>query len=108
MSNEAAAQAAESADLAALSLHHRLMASGHERPEDDRTLLPDNDASSLEMIQKRVGKGDVVAINHLAEQHCQGKLGLARMSPRQSRCGQRLQSLDQWRHTTFLAAGTTL
>ncbi|EJK72633.1 hypothetical protein THAOC_05818 [Thalassiosira oceanica] len=36
MSDEAAAQAAvESADLAARSLHQRLMASGHERPEGD-------------------------------------------------------------------------
>ncbi|EJK70901.1 hypothetical protein THAOC_07702 [Thalassiosira oceanica] len=37
MSNESAAQAAvEAADLAARSLHQRLMASGHERPEGDR------------------------------------------------------------------------
>ncbi|EJK73432.1 hypothetical protein THAOC_04945, partial [Thalassiosira oceanica] len=37
MSDGAAAQAAvESADQAAPSLHQRLMASGHERPEDDR------------------------------------------------------------------------
>ncbi|EJK48043.1 hypothetical protein THAOC_33195 [Thalassiosira oceanica] len=36
MSDAAAAQAAaESADQAAPSLHHRLMASGHERPEED-------------------------------------------------------------------------
>ncbi|EJK44474.1 hypothetical protein THAOC_36983 [Thalassiosira oceanica] len=38
MSNEAAAAqaAVESADLATRSLHQRLMASGHERPEGDR------------------------------------------------------------------------
>ncbi|EJK70902.1 hypothetical protein THAOC_07703 [Thalassiosira oceanica] len=37
MSNESAAQAAvEAADLVVRSLHQRLMASGHERPEGDR------------------------------------------------------------------------
>ncbi|EJK53935.1 hypothetical protein THAOC_26534, partial [Thalassiosira oceanica] len=41
MSNEAAAaqSAVESADQAAQSLHHRLTASGHERPEGDRCLI---------------------------------------------------------------------
>ncbi|EJK45196.1 hypothetical protein THAOC_36201 [Thalassiosira oceanica] len=131
MSNEAAAAqaAVESADLAAPSLHQRLMASGHERPEDDRcpicfdlielpmgqhskinvccmkrvchgcdleatqrgiydrclfcrTHVPDNDASMLAMIQKRVDKDDEEAMHLLGTQYYLGKLGLTKDVPR--------------------------
>ncbi|EJK78035.1 hypothetical protein THAOC_00087 [Thalassiosira oceanica] len=130
MSNEAAAQAAvESADLAARSLHQRLMASGHERPEGDRcpicfdlielpvhehsmrnaccmkrvcngcllaawqrgmndrcpfcrTPIPDNDASRLAMIQKRVSKGDEEAMSFLGNKYYSGELGVTKDFPR--------------------------
>ncbi|EJK71551.1 hypothetical protein THAOC_06991, partial [Thalassiosira oceanica] len=128
MSDEAAAAAqaaVESADQAARSLHQRLMASGHERPEGDRcpicfdlvelpvaahskmnaccmkrvcdgcifaayrrgiydrcefcrTPLPDDDASILAMIQKRVGKGDEEAMSFLGNKYFYGNLGLAK------------------------------
>jgi len=131
MSDVAAAQAAvESADLAARSLHQRLMASGHERPEGDRcpicfdliglpmnghsmvnaccmkrvcngcilaaqrrgmndicpfcrtTLTVDDDESRLDMIQKRVNKGDAEATNYLGTQYFHGILGLVKDVPR--------------------------
>ncbi|EJK56391.1 hypothetical protein THAOC_23725, partial [Thalassiosira oceanica] len=70
MSNESAAQAAvEAADLAARSLHQR-------------TAIPDNYASTLAMIQKRVHKKDAGAINHLAEHYYHGELGLSKDVPR--------------------------
>ncbi|EJK52398.1 hypothetical protein THAOC_28329 [Thalassiosira oceanica] len=47
-----------------------------------RSPLPSDDASSLAMIQKRVGKGDPEAINHLAGQYCLGRIGLAKDVPR--------------------------
>ncbi|EJK72690.1 hypothetical protein THAOC_05753, partial [Thalassiosira oceanica] len=47
-----------------------------------RTPPPTDDASELAMIQKRVGKGDAAAINHLAGQHCFGYLGLTKDVPR--------------------------
>ncbi|EJK52803.1 hypothetical protein THAOC_27888, partial [Thalassiosira oceanica] len=87
MSNEAAAVAqagsVESADLAAAqSLHRRLMASGHERPEANRTAIPTDDASVLAMVRKRVSKDDAAAINHLAQQYYYGELGLTKDVPR--------------------------
>ncbi|EJK72364.1 hypothetical protein THAOC_06112 [Thalassiosira oceanica] len=47
-----------------------------------RTPHPHDDASKLAMIQKRVGKRDAAAINHLAGQHCFGYLGLTKDVPR--------------------------
>ncbi|EJK55993.1 hypothetical protein THAOC_24198, partial [Thalassiosira oceanica] len=47
-----------------------------------RTPHPSDDASKLAMIQKREGKRDADAINHLAGQHYFGKLGLAKDVPR--------------------------
>ncbi|EJK45479.1 hypothetical protein THAOC_35904 [Thalassiosira oceanica] len=130
MSDEAAAaDLAESADLAALNLHQRLMSSGHERPEGDacpicfdlielpmkkhsriktccmknvcngcilaavlsglndmcefcRTPIPDDDASKLAMVQKRVSKGNAEAINLLGDKYYSGTLGLAKNVPR--------------------------
>ncbi|EJK43789.1 hypothetical protein THAOC_37733, partial [Thalassiosira oceanica] len=72
----------ESADPAAPTLQQRLMASGHERPEGDRTSLPHDNASTLAMIQKRVSKGDEAAINHLGDKYFHGMLGLAKNVPR--------------------------
>ncbi|EJK48794.1 hypothetical protein THAOC_32379, partial [Thalassiosira oceanica] len=103
MSDEAAAaDLAESADLAARNLERALMSSGHERPEGDRcpicfdlielpvnnhskiktTLLPGNDALILAMIRNRVDKGDADAINDLGDKYYYGKLGLAKNDPR--------------------------
>ena len=42
-----------------------------------RTLLPDEDASILAMVQRRVDKGDADAIYFLGDQYYCGKLGLA-------------------------------
>ena len=114
----------------------RLMASGHERPEEDRcpicfdliefpmgkhssmnvccmktvcsgcelaamqrgmndrcpfcrTPFTDDEASLLEMVRKRVGKGDAEAMKY------------------RSNCGPRLQSLVQLVHITILALRTT-
>ncbi|EJK50600.1 hypothetical protein THAOC_30366, partial [Thalassiosira oceanica] len=83
MSNEAAAVAdsanVEPADLGvAQNLQQRLIASGHERPEDDRTPFPADDPSRLAMIQKRVYKGDADAITYLGHKHYFGQLGLAK------------------------------
>ena len=47
-----------------------------------RTPLPRDDASSLAMVQKRVDKGDAVAIKYLGDQYRQGNFGLARSVPR--------------------------
>ena len=47
-----------------------------------RTPLPTDDASKLAMIRKRVGRGDVEAINLLGGQCYQGNLGLAKDIPR--------------------------
>ncbi|EJK76893.1 hypothetical protein THAOC_01318 [Thalassiosira oceanica] len=43
-----------------------------------RTPIPDNNASTLVMIQKRVSKGDADAIKVLGEQYFHGKLGVAK------------------------------
>ncbi|EJK69330.1 hypothetical protein THAOC_09422, partial [Thalassiosira oceanica] len=43
-----------------------------------RTPLPDNDASALARIQKRVSKGDADAIKVLGDWYYHGKLGLAK------------------------------
>ncbi|EJK57571.1 hypothetical protein THAOC_22372 [Thalassiosira oceanica] len=59
---------AESNDPAAPTIHQRLMTSGLERPEGDR----------LQMIQKRVNKGDAEAIYFLGETYYKGKHGLAK------------------------------
>ncbi|EJK66568.1 hypothetical protein THAOC_12508, partial [Thalassiosira oceanica] len=66
--SDAAAALAGSADAessAARDLQQQLMESGHQRPEDDRTPLPRDDASMLAMVQKRVHKGDAEAIYFL-------------------------------------------
>ncbi|EJK67269.1 hypothetical protein THAOC_11722 [Thalassiosira oceanica] len=47
-----------------------------------RTAIPADDASMLAMIQKRVGKGDAVAIKVLGEQYYYGTLGVAKDFPR--------------------------
>ena len=47
-----------------------------------RTSHPDDDASTLAMIQKRVNKRDAEAINHLAEQYYFGSPGFATDIPR--------------------------
>ncbi|EJK51832.1 hypothetical protein THAOC_28963, partial [Thalassiosira oceanica] len=47
-----------------------------------RTPLPDDDASTLAMIQKRVNKGDAAALSHLGEHHYHGQLGLVKNVPR--------------------------
>ena len=47
-----------------------------------RTSHPDDDASTLAMIQKRVNKRDAEAINHLAEQYYFGSPGVATDVPR--------------------------
>ncbi|EJK67046.1 hypothetical protein THAOC_11965, partial [Thalassiosira oceanica] len=47
-----------------------------------RTNTPSDDASMLAMIQKRVSKGDVEAINHLGDNYYHGDLGLAKDAPR--------------------------
>ncbi|EJK43846.1 hypothetical protein THAOC_37669 [Thalassiosira oceanica] len=47
-----------------------------------RTSLPDDDASTLAMIQKRVNKGDAAALSHLGEHHYHGQLGLVKNVPR--------------------------
>ena len=120
---------AGSADLAARNLLERLMASGHERPEEERcpicldlielpiskhstmnvccmkrvckgcelaaeqrgiydrcpfcrTSVPYDDASELAMIQKRVDKGDALAIYVLGHMYNHGGLGLAKDVPR--------------------------
>ncbi|EJK70938.1 hypothetical protein THAOC_07663 [Thalassiosira oceanica] len=135
MSDAAAAQAA-------VDLHQRLMASGHERPEGDacpicfdliglpmhehakrnvccmkrvcngcalaayrrgmynscpfcRTNLPTDEASELAMIQKRVDKGDAVAIYFLGNQYYYGMLGLARDVPR---------AIELWREAAELGS----
>ncbi|EJK44326.1 hypothetical protein THAOC_37143 [Thalassiosira oceanica] len=80
--SDARAGSAESAYPAAPTLRLRLMASGLDRPEGDRTLLPGDDASKLAMIQKRVRKGDAEAINHLGDGYYSGELGLAKNVPR--------------------------
>ncbi|EJK74271.1 hypothetical protein THAOC_04062, partial [Thalassiosira oceanica] len=120
---------AESTDLAAGNLQERLMASGHERPEEDRcpicldliefpvpehsatnvccmkkvcngcilearwrgmldscpfcrTKVPDNDASSLAMMQKRADKKDAEAIYQLGNAYRQGHFGMVKDVPR--------------------------
>ena len=117
------------ADPASPTLQQRLMARGHERPEEDRcpicldlielpmneharmkaccmklvcngcilaaywrgvndscpfcrTLLPDDDASKLAMIRKRVEKGDAEAICTLGLKYYCGELGLTKDVPR--------------------------
>ena len=47
-----------------------------------RTPHPAGDESILAMIQKRVDKGDAVAIYHLGQKHYYGTLGLAKDVPR--------------------------
>ncbi|EJK74250.1 hypothetical protein THAOC_04084 [Thalassiosira oceanica] len=47
-----------------------------------RTAIPADDASMLAMIQKRVGKGDAVAIKVLGEQYYYGRLEVAKDVPR--------------------------
>ncbi|EJK48508.1 hypothetical protein THAOC_32685 [Thalassiosira oceanica] len=47
-----------------------------------RTPLPRDDPSKLEMIQKRVSKGDAEAISFLGEQYLYGNLGLSKDIPR--------------------------
>ena len=47
-----------------------------------RTPHPADEASQLAMIQKRVDKGDAVAIYHLGQKHYHGSLGLAKDVPR--------------------------
>ncbi|EJK57277.1 hypothetical protein THAOC_22697, partial [Thalassiosira oceanica] len=79
---DARAGPAESNDPAAQTLHQRLMTSGLERPEGDRTLLPGDDASKLAMTQKRVDKGDAEAMQFLGDQYYYGMLGLAKDVPR--------------------------
>ncbi|EJK58158.1 hypothetical protein THAOC_21740 [Thalassiosira oceanica] len=69
---------AESADPSALTLQQRLMASGHERQELDRTNLPADDASLHAMIQKRVDRGDAEAVTLLGNKYHFGLLGLAK------------------------------
>ncbi|EJK56945.1 hypothetical protein THAOC_23068 [Thalassiosira oceanica] len=84
MSDEvAAADLAESADLAAARrLQRALMASGHDRPEGDRTPFSTDDASMLAMIEKRVHKGDAEAIYFLGQKYFYGELGLTKDIPR--------------------------
>ncbi|EJK48562.1 hypothetical protein THAOC_32632 [Thalassiosira oceanica] len=79
---DARAGPAESNDPAAPTLQQRLMTSGHERPEGDRTPIPGNDASTLAMTQKRVDKGDAEAMQFLGDNYYHGKLGLAKDVPR--------------------------
>ncbi|EJK58784.1 hypothetical protein THAOC_21059 [Thalassiosira oceanica] len=43
-----------------------------------RTPIPDDDASDLAMLQKRVSKGDAEAIANLGDSYCHGGLGLAK------------------------------
>ncbi|EJK48561.1 hypothetical protein THAOC_32631 [Thalassiosira oceanica] len=110
-----AAQAAvEAADLAARSLHQRLMASGHERPEEDRCpicfdlielpvgkyskindALHNDDVSDLAMIMKRVHKKDADAINHLGEKYFYGELGLRKDVP---------QAIELWTEAAELGS----
>ncbi|EJK51651.1 hypothetical protein THAOC_29158, partial [Thalassiosira oceanica] len=47
-----------------------------------RTAIPDNYASTLAMIQKRVHKKDAEAINHLGDKYFFGGLGLTKDVPR--------------------------
>ena len=54
---------------------------GH-RCEFCRAPIPVDDASELEMIQKRVDKGDAEAINFLGQKYFHGLLGLAKDVPR--------------------------
>ena len=54
----------------------------HNRCPFCRTTLPADDASTLAMIQKRVGKGDAEAITRLGDKHYHGHLGLANDVPR--------------------------
>ena len=146
---------ADSAESAARNLAERLMASGHERPEEDRcpicfdlielpieehskvnvccmkdvckgcilaarqrgmndtcpfcrTSIPDDNASALAMMQKRVGKGDAEAIFYLGVGITMGSLDYQRMSLERSNYTRRLQSLDLWMHITILATRTTM
>ncbi|EJK65096.1 hypothetical protein THAOC_14097, partial [Thalassiosira oceanica] len=73
---------ADADSSAARNLRQQLMASGHERPEWDRTPIPHDQASALAMVQKRVSKGDADAITHLGYQHYKCELGLATDVPR--------------------------
>ena len=47
-----------------------------------RTLLPEDDAPMLAMVQRRVEKGDTEAISHLGEVYFFGDLGLAKDASR--------------------------
>ena len=47
-----------------------------------RTPLPDDDASQLVMIQKRVSKGDAEAMKFLGDNYFHGQLGLTKDFPR--------------------------
>ncbi|EJK46033.1 hypothetical protein THAOC_35322, partial [Thalassiosira oceanica] len=47
-----------------------------------RTNVPNDNASHLAMIQKRVSKGDAAAIKVLGDGYCHGELGLAKNVPR--------------------------
>ncbi|EJK77467.1 hypothetical protein THAOC_00700 [Thalassiosira oceanica] len=75
---DARAGPAESNDPAVPTLQQRLMASGLERPEGDRTPIPGDDTSKLAMTQKRVDKGDAVATKTLGDWYYYGMLGLAK------------------------------
>ena len=47
-----------------------------------RTPLLTDEASHLAMVQKRVDKGDAVAMHFLGDQYCHGRLGLTKDVPR--------------------------
>ena len=47
-----------------------------------RTPLPEDDASRLAMVQKRVDKGDAAAIKFLGDKYYHGELGLTKDVPR--------------------------
>ena len=65
-----------------------------------RTHLPDNYASMLAMLQKRVDKGDVEAIKTLGDMYDSGGLGLAKDVPRAielwTEAAERLGSLEAY------------
>ena len=73
-----------------------------------RTPTPRDDASTLAMIQKRVGKGSASALNNLAGQYYKGYLGLAKDVPRAIELWTEAPSLGHWVHITNLGSRTTL
>ena len=81
---------------------HGCILASEQRGKNDRcpfcrTPLPDNDASILAMVRKRVDKGDAEAMDFLGyfTSITLGILDWQRMSLGQSNCGQRLQSSDR-------------